>query len=139
VDLWYQETRRAIDARGTATKTVATAAGIGLAAAAAMLAVAGITVWLLYVALALNSLALMGCLVSLLTTALGHTQQARGFVKAFAGAGPEDCVTIELLPMHMGKQSRYAAVAFFLPVFWMASGWLIIGATVLLSSIPTPK
>lgn len=139
VDLWYQETRRAIEATATATKTIATAAGLGLAAAAAMLAVANIAIGLLYVALALNSLALVVCLWSLVLIAASHNQQARGFAKAFAGSGPEDSVTIELTPMHIGKQSRLAAIAFLLPAMWMSAGWLTIAATVLLSSIPAPK
>lgn len=135
VDFWYQESRRALEARAALTKTIATGAGIGLAAAAAILAVTGVPVGLLYVAVTLHAVALLGCLWSQSLQALGHTQQARRLAAAVTGAAPEENVSFALSPLHTGKQSRYAIVAFFLPALWMSMGWLVIGATMLLSTI----
>ncbi|MFY1915860.1 hypothetical protein ACOTB6_30245 [Achromobacter xylosoxidans] len=136
VDLWYQESRRYLDARTAALKSIATGAGLGLAAAGTILAIAEAPRIMLYSAAALHFLSfLVGITAQAASTSI-YRAQANEFSKHVAGADPEEIVAFELIRPANAPKSRTAAIGYSLALMWMAAGWLFILTAVMMMSAP---
>lgn len=136
IDLWYQESRRYLDARTAALKSIATGAGLGLAAAGTLLAIAEAPRIMLYAAVALHFLSfLVGMTAQAASTGI-YRAQANEFSKHVAGADPEEIVAFELIRPANAPKNRTAAIGYSLALMWMAAGWLFILTAVMLMSAP---
>jgi len=136
VDLWYQESRRYLDGRTTALKSISTGAGLGLAAVGTILAIAEAPRMLLYPAAYLLLMSFAASLTAQLVSTSIYRAQANELSKRIAGANPEDIVAFELIrPLNLPR-FRKAGVIHFLALMWMSAGWLFLLTAVMTMSMP---
>ncbi|MBO1013486.1 hypothetical protein IPU70_08000 [Achromobacter sp. SD115] len=131
-DLWYQESRRFLDARTAALRSIATGAGLGLAASGTILAIAEAPRVLLYAAAALHFFAFFMCTTAQVASTIIYRAQANELSKRVAGADPDEIVAFELIRPMTHPGDRKAAFGYALAMLWMAAGWLFILAAVMM-------
>lgn len=136
VDLWFQESRRYLDGRTAALKSIATGAGLGLAAVGTILAIAEAPRMVLYPAAFLLLLSFVASMAAQALSTNIYRAQANELSKCVAGANPEDIVAIELTRPLNVPAYRSAGAMHTVAMLWMAAGWLFLLNAVMMMSTP---
>ncbi len=136
VDLWYQESRRYLDGRTAALKSISTGAGLGLAAVGTILAIAEAPRMLLYPAAFLLIMSFSASLTAQVVSTSIYRAQANEFSKWIAGASPEDIVAFELIRPLSLPGFRHAGVMHSLALMWMTAGWVFLLTAVMKMATP---
>lgn len=126
IDLWYQESRRYLDGRATTIKLIGTGAGLGLAAAGTVLAIAEESRRLLYLGVSLEFLALLTCVTAQFSSTWIYREQANELSRKAIGAEPDDIVAVELFQPRNAQFNRVERMGHLMAMAWMSFGWLFI-------------
>lgn len=136
VDMWYQDSRRYLEARSSMAKAMGTTGGLGIAASATLLATAGFNATLLYFAVGMLFLVVALCAMSQLQLSHTYYIQASTCAQAATGSEVDDQVEVGLVSPNPKLRKFDSLFSMRLAWWWLFAGWSMIILAIAVKSIP---